>query len=65
MILRKNGVDMVPHMETADAAPEKRIQIPVEVTGAADPGIEIRISGVSAKDVDSISIYFREDSKNG
>jgi len=63
MILRKNGVDMV---ETADAAPGKQIQIPVKFNDTErSKDIEIRISGLSVKDIDNISIYFRGENNNG
>ena len=65
MILRKDGIDMIKReMETADAAPSKKIK-PAEETETLElvyePGLTITINGENFKSVDNICIYFKED----
>lgn len=68
MILRKNGVDLTGvtsvHMETADAAPSKKIPAPEEMNTLEmvyEPGLSITITGEKISKVDNICVYFKED----
>ena len=65
MILRKNGVNMVNGMETADTPPSKIVESVKEISNAVElvyePGLTITITGDKLSKVDNICVYFKED----
>ena len=64
MIMRRTDVDLQgKKLETADAVPGKKIEIPVGNGKIHEPGITVVISGEAVNKIDNICIYFREDTK--